>query len=127
MSADLAASVVREHPGDYNESIAAKIGRNALSSWEQSGHLHAVARTAKVRSRAQCRPAAVAYALFLGYCAGGAGQGLLDTLYARVLDVRGNMVRDQAFEAAQRGWIEYREVGGIVEVGFRELLAGVAA
>jgi hypothetical protein len=123
-SHDLAASVQRENPGDYKDSVAAKIGRNALSSWQQSGHLVATSRTTKARACAICRPPAVAYALFLGREEGGAGQGLFATLYARVLDVAAQVARDQAFEAAQRAWIDYREVGGIVEVGFRGLERG---
>jgi hypothetical protein len=125
-SDDLAASVQRQHPGDYKESVAAKIGRNALSSWQQSGHLVAVKRTTKLRSRAECRPPAVALALFVGHLEGGAGQGLLDTLYAQALDVPKQVIRDQAFTAAQNGWIDYREVGGVVEVTFRELDRGAA-
>lgn len=125
-SGELAASVQHEQPGDYNEAVAAKIGRNALSSWQQSGHLQAAGRYTKIRARALCRPPAVAYALFLGHLDGGAGEALLDTLYAHVLDVPRQVVRDQAFSAAQRGWIDYREVGTVIEVTFRELGRGAA-
>jgi hypothetical protein len=124
-SGDLAAAVQTLY-ATYSDSTASKIGRNTLSSWTQSGHLATVNRTTRVRAHAACRPPAVAFALFLAHRSGGAGQALFDTLYCRVLDTPTAFIRDQAFEASQRGWIDYREVGGIIEVGFNGLRRGAA-
>ncbi len=123
---DLRIAVHAAYPDSYSAATAAKIGRNALSSWTQAGHVVAQGRYTKVRGQALCRPSAVAFALFLGHRAGAAGQALFDTLYAHLLDVPPAIARDQAFEAAQRGWIDYREVGGIIEVSFKGL-GGLAA
>jgi hypothetical protein len=123
-SHDLRTAVQAVYPDSYSAGTSSKIGRNALSSWTQSGHLAAVTRTERTRRQATCRPTAVAFALFLGHRAGSAGQALFDTLYAQLLDISTPAARDQAFEAAQRGWIDYREVGGIVDVGFTALPAG---
>lgn len=120
-SDDLRTAVQVVYPDSYNAATSSKIGRNALSSWTQSGHLAAVTRTERIRRQATCRPAAVAFALFLGHRSGSAGQALFDTLYAQLLDVSTPVARDHAFEAAQRGWIDYREVGGIIDVGFSAL------
>ena len=109
-------------PGRYNEATLAKIGRNTFSSWQQTGHLESVARTAKVRRRAACTPAAVAYALLLGYLEGVAGAALLETFWARVLDAPASHLVDLAGAASQRTLIDFRHSGGVTEVGFSWLL-----
>jgi uncharacterized protein YndB with AHSA1/START domain len=50
-SSDFADAVEKVFPDAYNASTLAKIGRNTASSWEQSGHLQAIARTVKVIGR----------------------------------------------------------------------------
>lgn len=110
----------RHYPDRFNESIAGKIGRNAASSWQQSGHLSGKVR--KVRAQAECRPAAVAYALFLGYLCGARGDGLFDTLWCRLLDVPSSTVRNQALAASQAGWLEYRHSGQVTEITFNYLM-----
>lgn len=121
-SMQLAASVDSAFPGRYNEATLAKIGRNTFSSWEQAGHLEAVARTQKVRHRATCTPATVAYALMLGQLEGVAGAALFDTFWTRVLDWPRSHVVDLAATASQRMLIDFRQSGGVTEVGFSELL-----
>ena len=121
-SADLASAVSEQFPGSYGEGTLAKIGRNTFSSWEQTGHLASVGAHTKVRTRATCRPANVAYALLLGHIEGVRGQALFATLWARVLDQPTSHLMDLAASASQQGMLELRHAGGVVEVGFRELL-----
>ena len=121
-SADLADSVEKQFPDAYSESTLAKIGRNTFSSWEQTGHLEPRGRAGKTRVEAVCQPANVAYALLLGHLQGVRGQALFETTWARVLDQPRSRLMDQAFAASQRGLLELRAAGGVVEVGFRELL-----
>jgi hypothetical protein len=118
-SNDLARAVLRTFPDSYSEAVAAKVGRNAASSWTQSGHMRGHSK--KVRRSPDTRPSDVAFALFLGHLAGEAGGGLFNTLYARALDRPAYTLYDDAFAAAQRGWIDFRRAGEIVEVGFRLL------
>ena len=114
-------SVVRSaFPERYSEASLASVGRNLASSWQQSGHLAGKLR--KVRAHTHCRPNDVVYALLLGYVLGGRGEGLFHTMWARVLDVAPHTLHEQAQAAAQRGWIEYRRAGDVVEVGFRHLM-----
>ena len=117
---DLAAAVEAAYPDAYNEGVAAKIGRNAASSWTQAGHL--VGRINKKRARVECRPAAVAYALLLGYSERRRGDMLFDTLWCRVLDTSKDGLVEQAMRASQRGLLEFRHGGGVTEVGFHLLL-----
>jgi hypothetical protein len=121
-SADLAGAVGERFPGNYGEGTLAKIGRNTSSSWEQTGHLANTGRTSKVRTQATCRPSNVAFALLLGHIEGLRGQALFTTLWARVLDHPTSQVMDLADSASRQGLLELRAAGGVVEVGFRELL-----
>jgi len=106
-------------PGRYNNTMLANIGRHAASSWQQSGHLSG--RVKKVRAKSECSPASTAYALFLGYLCGARGDGLFETLWARLLDAPTDVVRDQTFRASQQGWLEYRHTGMVTEITFRHL------
>lgn len=124
-SKDLAVAVEKTFPDSYSESTLAKIGRNTFSSWEQTGHLQRDGHARKSRVRAACRPADVAYALLLGHLQGIRGQALFETTWAKVLDQPKSHLMDLAFGASQRGLIELRSAGGVVEVGFQELLRPV--
>jgi hypothetical protein len=121
-SADLAHAVGEQFPSSYGTSTLAKIGRNTFSSWEQTGHLAEAERATKVRTRPICRPANVAYALLLGHVEGIRGGALFETLWARVLDQPTSHLLDLATSASQLGMLELRQAGGVVDVGFRELL-----
>jgi hypothetical protein len=120
---DLAAVVGDVFPDSYGAGTLAKVGRNTFSSWEQTGHLAEGDHVAtKVRTRPPCRPGDVAYALLLGHLTGARGQGLLDTMWARVLDQPPSHLLDLATTASQEGLLELRHGGGVIEVGFRKLL-----
>ena len=121
-SADLAGAVGEMFPSSYGDSTLAKIGRNTFSSWEQTGHLAEAERATKVRTRAICRPADVAYALLMGHVEGVRGGALFETLWARVLDQPTSHLMDLAASASQLGMLELRRAGGVVDVGFRVLL-----
>lgn len=107
-------------PDRYSASMLLHTGQYVASSWQQSGHLRG--RAKKVRDRAECRPAAVAYALLLSHLCGARGDGLFETLWARLLDRPVGEIRDQAVVASRRGWIDYRHAGGVTEVSFSYLM-----
>ena len=119
---DFAEAIETSFPGAYAPSTLAKASSNAYASWQQSGHLGAPTGGKKLRQRTMCRPTAVAYALLLGHLQDVRGEALFDTLWARVLDRTPVRLYDLAFSASQQGMLEYRHAGGVVEVGFRELL-----
>lgn len=117
---DLARALMDRYPGSYSWAVAHKVGRNAASSWTQAGHLRG--RAGKVRSAAISAASAAAYALLLGHLDGAAGEGLLTTFWAQVLDVPQTVILEQAMTASQRGWIELRHGGGVTDITFRFLL-----
>lgn len=116
---DLAAAVLDSHPTSYSDAIAHKIGRNAASTWTQSGHL--TGRTKKTRSRANPRPASVAYSLFLGSLEGREGEVLFESLAVQAQDAPIHSLKELAREASRRGWLDFRSIGTVTEVGFAYL------
>lgn len=120
--ADLARAVDERFPATYASGTLAKIGRNTFSSWQQTGHLAQVDRATRLRTRPTCRPANVSYALLLGHLQGARGQALFETPWAQLLDQPKSHLVDLAIVASQRGLVEFKHAGGVVEVSFRELL-----
>src|SRR5260370_14476298 len=107
-------------PDRYSPKTLKSTGKNIISSWQQAGLLSG--KLHKVRVRAQSRPASVAYALLLGYLSGAQGEALFRTLWFRLLVASPHVLPDHALTSSQRGWIEYRHMGDVTEVGFRYLL-----
>lgn len=116
----LSAAVAEVFPGHYNQATLLKIGRNAASSWEQSGHV--VGRQSKMRTYARSGPATAAYALLLGHLCDVRGDLLFETLWARLLDAPASLLYQYALTAHQQGWLEFRRSGDVTEVSFRHLL-----
>jgi hypothetical protein len=116
---DLAAAVTEAYPNSYSDAIAHKIGRNAASTWTQSGHL--VGRNKKARARANARPASVAYALFLASLNGHEGDFLFEALPVEAQDAPKHVLHALARDASRRGWLDFRSIGSVTEIGFRYL------
>lgn len=114
--------IQKRFPDAYSEGTIVATAQKAYASWDQTGHLGDVQASARIRTRAVCGPENVAYALMLGHLQGYRGEALFDTVWARVLDQPRSQLDDLAFAASRRGMLEYRNAGGVVEVGFRELL-----
>ena len=108
------------YPGRYGSAALTSVGEHLVSTWRQSGHLVQQGNH-KVRSRANPGPAATAYALYLGSVCGVRGQPLFDTIWAQALDAPAGRLHDLAFAASQRGWIDYRHAGSVVDIGFTQL------
>lgn len=114
------AMTVEQFPDRYNDTTRATIGRNVVSSWQQSGHLRG--RLKKVRDQANSRPTTVAYALLLGHLCDVRSNSLFHTLWARLLDAPEHTLREQAQQASRLGYLEYRHAGAITEISFQHLL-----
>jgi hypothetical protein len=126
-SSDLAAAIDAAFPENYGAASLAKLGRNTFSSWEQTGHLDALRPGVKRRVRVECGPADLAYALLLGHLEGVGGSALFETFWSRILDRSVDEMMELASEASRRHMLELRAAGGVVEVGFRELLRPIDA
>jgi hypothetical protein len=98
----------------FKPAILDKIARNAASSWAQSGHLQG--RVRKLRRYVTPTPASVAFALWLGSLQGLAGDYLLTTLWAAVLDAPPNRLFESALQAKQQGLLRAVAGGGVREI-----------
>ncbi len=116
----LTDAATQAYPGLAKVTTLATIGRNAGSTWTQSGHLSG--RTDKRRVRAQSHPTSLAYALLLGHLCGARGDRLFDTLWTRALDQPIAILQEQAALASRQGWLEYRRTGAVTEITFEHFL-----
>jgi hypothetical protein len=119
-SGDFTQAMAQAAPDRFSPKTLQSIGRNLLASWTQSGHLAG----GKIRQRTHpiLSPEATVYALVLGRLAGARGQLLFSTLWTALLDAPTEVVYDLAAVASQRGRIDLRRVGSVVDVGFPRLL-----
>ena len=121
-----AAAIEAAFPGAYRENTVRTIATKASISWEQTGHLVDVSAGQRVRIRervtAASGPSSVAYALLLGHLQGHRGEALFESIWARVLDRPRSRLLDLAATASQQGMLEFRSSGGVIEVGFAQLL-----
>jgi len=108
-------SAIRDAVGmRLNEPILDKVARNAGSSWSQSGHLEG--RVRKIRQEVRPTPGAVAYAIWFGSLHGLAGEDLLRSPWARILDQSPVELLDLALRAKQLGLINASSGGGVIEI-----------
>ena len=108
--------VEKMYPRRYSPKTLRTISVNLLSSWTQSGHLEGKNR--KIRRTATAGPASLTYALFLGYLCGVRGSLLFHTVWVDVLDATDSEIREYVDESMRKGWLIYKDAGGIVEVSF---------
>jgi hypothetical protein len=119
-SGDFAQAMAQAAPGRFSPKTLEGMGIRLAASWTQSGHLVG----GKIRQRAHpvLSPEAAVYALLLGRLAGARGQLLFSTFWTALLDTPKEVVYDLATVASQRGRIDLRRVGSVVDVGFPRLL-----
>ena len=96
-----------------------KVARNAASTWSQSGHLEG--RVRKIRQRVTPSPGGLALALWLGTLEGLAGEQLLGSRWAQVLDRSPRELEPVALRAKQLGLISASIGGGTAEIDASEL------
>lgn len=109
------SSTIRAATGNrLNESTLDKVARNASSSWTQSGHLDG--RVRKIRHLVRPTPGPVVYALWLGSFDDLAGEDLLRSAWARILDASPQELMNLALRGKQLGLINASVGGGVTEI-----------
>ena len=109
-----------KHPGRFGPKTLHSTAQNIASSFQQSGHLSG--RRIKTRTNPSVTPANVAYALLLGYLCGVRGQGLFKTEWTKLLDIPQDRIANFASQAHRLGWMEFRNIGNVVDISFNNLL-----
>jgi hypothetical protein len=116
----LEAFLEERFPGRFSPATRKSVAQNINATLTQSGHLSG--RVRKVRTLAQPTAASVAYALLLGHASGRRGPELFQTRYMKVQDVPTPRAIELAEDAARRGWIAFKRVADVMEVGFPGLI-----
>jgi hypothetical protein len=109
-----------ELTGRFSEAMTRSLAQNAASSWAQAGFFKG--KVNKVRARPLVTPATAAYALALGYLCGLRAQILIESDWARLLDVPRDQIIRLAQEASKRLLLDFKGAGNIFEINFRQLL-----
>lgn len=119
-SADFVNFFAHALPGRFSEAMTRSLAQNVSSSWAQAGFFKG--KIQKIRTRPVVTPATAAYALALGYLCGLHGQLLIESEWARLLDVPRDQIIRLAQEASKRGWLDFKGAGNVFEINFRQLL-----
>jgi hypothetical protein len=109
-----------QEQGRFSKATLKSTAQNINATWTKSGHL--TGRVKKIRSRPKATCGSISYALLLGYLKGARGEGLLKTDFTRLIDSPFEHLSELATEAARKGWIVYKRLGNVIEVGFPNLL-----
>lgn len=107
-------------PQRYSSKTRLSISQNTTATWAQSGHL--VGKLKKVRQHPVVGPAAAAFALLLAYLCDARGTLLFDTCWVEALDIDTGGIDSLAFAASRHGWLDYRRIGSVADIGFSHLL-----
>lgn len=118
-SEDLTNVVAERFARTMGASTLGKVGRNTGACWTQTGHL--TGRNPKVRTAVDARPAAVAFAAYLGYIDGGRALNVLDNPWSALLDVPVAGRLDALERAHDAGLLTLRVAGHVVEVDFAHI------
>jgi hypothetical protein len=119
-SSDFVNFFTHELPGRFSQAMTTSLAQNVGATWTHAGFLKG--KITKTRTRPVVTPAVAAYALGLGYLCGLRGQVLLESFWARLLDMPREQAIGQAQEAAKRGWLDFKGAGNIFEINFHQLL-----
>jgi hypothetical protein len=109
-----------ELPGRFSDAMTLSLAQNVAASWAQAGFFKG--KIQKVRTRPVVSAATAAYALALGYLCGLHGQILIESDWARLLDVSRDQIIRLAQEASKHGWLDFKGAGNVFEINFRQLL-----
>lgn len=102
-------------PGRYSPASLKSIAQNINGSWTRAGHLSG--RASKIRTQAEPTVANAAYAVILATVMGHRGATLFDSDPIKMLDVSAGRAMELAQLASEKGWIIYKRIGDIIEVG----------
>ena len=107
-------------PGRFSPVMKVSLARNVNTTWTVAGYL--TGRTPKVRALPTPNWVATTYALLAGYLLGLRGEILLRSGFARLVTTDPAQVTAHLVVASARGWLRFRQAGGVVDIDFSPLL-----
>ena len=120
-TAALVEEAGRVAPGRFSETNLQAIASRVLSSFTQSGHLKG--KTERRRTRVAATPLSAAYAFYLAYLEGYRAQRIFTSAWSRILDAPHEQLSELARNAARRGFMDYLQVGNVIELRFPSWLS----
>ncbi|MDC3224788.1 hypothetical protein OAU26_07635 [Mariniblastus sp.] len=107
-------------PDRFSPAMLRSLAQNLAGTWTQSEHL--TGRTKKTRTLIHPGPGAVVMATLMSYLTGSRGLLTFESEYVKLLDCSVATAIELAKSAAQRGWMDVKHIGDVVEVSFPRLL-----
>lgn len=122
-SRDFSERINLAFPDRLGEKTLKAAGERLTSSYKQSGHLSK--KNPSTRQRVTATPGSVTMALLIAQLQGAQGMTLFDTEWVRLLDSSNEKILSEARTASNRGWLEIRHAGNVLEITFRTLLDAI--
>ena len=107
-------------PDRFSPAMSRSLAQNVNTTWTKAGHL--AGRVKKTRAVPEPRVAASVYAMTVGYLLGLRGQTLLASVFGRLVAPDPSFLTAHLALASGRGWVRFRQAGGVVEVDCSPLL-----
>lgn len=120
--ADLEEFMDALQPGRFSSAMLRSLAQNLAGTWTQSGHL--TGRSKKTRTRLEPTAGAVVLATLMSFLTKTRGQLTFESEYVKLLDCSPATAIELAKTAAQRGWMDIKHIGSVVEVAFPRILTG---
>jgi hypothetical protein len=114
---EFTAALDQHFAGRMSEETLQHAVSNILRTWQATGHVTSTTPGRRQRSVSAC-PAAVAFALFLGWLEGSRGESLFRTNQMQVLDRSMADCVELAAAASKRGMLDFLNAGGVMELRF---------
>ncbi|MCR9118473.1 MAG: hypothetical protein NXI22_16170 [bacterium] len=109
-----------KEPGRFSPAMLRSAAQNIAGTWTQSGHL--TGRSKKTRTFVEPHAGAAAMATFISYLTGRRGQLTFESEYVKLLDCSATTTIELVKTAAQRGWMDVKHIGSVIEVSFPRIL-----
>lgn len=103
-------------PGRFSPAMLKSLAQNINGSYTLSGHLQG--RVKKVRNKPKATTAAVVYAVYLGALLEKRGIEMLHTDFVKILEINEDEALEHLQIASQRGWVNLKHMGQVLEVNF---------
>lgn len=104
------------YPGRFSPVMLKSLAQNINGSYTLTGHF--VGRSKKIRNKPTATTASVVYAVYLSTLQGIRGLSLLNSDFIKILELNTGQAIDHLQIASQRGWVNLKYMGEVIEVSF---------
>ena len=113
-------NIERCHPNRFTENTLHSVAQNIASSWKQAGFI--TGKVKNIRSVPQVTYKVVAFAMLLSYLGGERGDFIVHSSCVNALCLTESKLRELAFEASKRDYLQYQFAGSVTAISFDDLM-----